>query len=176
MRDEDLVRQFRKGDTEAFSELAVRYSRPLTTLVQRIVGDWEDAKDITQTAFLKAYESLPRFMMASSFKTWLYRIAINAARDHLRKKSARPDPEAVDELADPGDSVTKRLDKARMEAELRKAVESLPEKQRETLLLRVDGGLDYKEIAKVLGGTPGAARGNFFQATKSLKEKLRSLR
>ncbi len=176
MQDEDLVRQFRKGDTNAFSELAVRHSRPLTTLVQKIVGDWEDAKDITQTAFLKAYQGLPRFMMASSFKTWLYRIAINAARDHLRKKKFGSEPEAVDELPDPGDSAAERLEKARTLAQLKTAVEALPEKQRMTLLLRVDRGLDYKEIAKILGGTPGAARGNFFQATKTLKEKLRSLR
>ncbi len=175
MHDEELVRQFRKGDTDAFEELVRRHSRPLTSLIERVVRDWEDAKDITQTAFLKAYEALPRFMMASSFKTWLYKIALNAAKDHMRKRSDVYDPEAVDALADPVDPVPDRLHKARVVAELRTIIGRLPEKQRLTLLLRVDGGLDYKEIAKILGGTPGAARGNFFQAAKTLKEQMRSL-
>ena len=86
MTDADFLREFRKGNKEAFSGLVERYSKPITMMILRMVKDLEDAKDISQTVFLKAYEGLPTFMMNSSFKTWLYRIALNAASDHLRKR------------------------------------------------------------------------------------------
>ncbi|MBM3300423.1 MAG: hypothetical protein FJY85_10750, partial [Deltaproteobacteria bacterium] len=87
MTDEELVRQFRRGSREAFSELVRRHSRPLTMMIVRLIRDEEEAKDISQKVFLKAYEGLPRFMMASSFKTWLYSIAVNTVTDHKRKRN-----------------------------------------------------------------------------------------
>jgi len=173
MNDADLIMEFRKGSGEAFSELVDKYSRPLTMMILRMVRDQEEAKDISQTVFLKVYEGLPRFMLASSFKTWLYSIALNAVKDHLRKRRkswiADNDP---DELADPAESPAERLDMARMTKNIREAMERLPEKQRFTFQLRVYEDLDYKEIARILGGTAGGARGNFFQAVKTLRERL----
>ena len=86
MTDADLLKEFRKGNRDAFSGLVERYSKPITMMILRMVRDLEEAKDISQTVFLKAYEGLPTFLMASSFKTWLYRVALNAARDNLRKR------------------------------------------------------------------------------------------
>jgi len=174
MNDEDLVREFRKGDTEAFSELVRRHSKPLTMMILKIVRDSEEARDISQAALLKAYESLPRFLMASSFKTWLYRIALNAVKDYLRKRKPQTFPDVLDDLPNRDPPAPDQLDKARYLERLRSAIEELPEKQRLTLQLRIYEEMNYKAIADVLGGTEGSARVNFFQATKTLREKLGS--
>jgi RNA polymerase sigma-70 factor, ECF subfamily len=174
MNDADLIKEFRKGSTEAFSELVKKYSRPLTMTILRIIRDAEEAKDISQMVFLKAYEGLPRFVMASSFKTWLYSIALNTARDHLRKRRPVQITDALDTLIDPSEPAGDRLDKERNLAKLREAIEELPPKQRLTLQLRIYEDMDYEEIAKMIGGSAGSARVNFFQAAKTLKEKLGS--
>ena len=174
MDDADLVNAFRRGEAEAFSELVRRYSKPLTMMILRIVRDQEEAKDLSQLAFIKAYEGFPRFARASSFKTWLYSIAMNAVKDHFRKRRPPMTSEALENVADPVESAPERLDKERRIMKLRTALEALPQKQRFTVQLRIYEGLSYKEIAEILGGTAGSARGNFFQAVKSLKEKLGS--
>jgi RNA polymerase sigma-70 factor (ECF subfamily) len=164
MNDADLLREFRKGNKEVFSELVDRYSKPLTMMILRIVRDPEEARDISQIAFLKAYEGLHKFMMVSSIKTWLYTIALNVMRDHLRKRKAILVPDMLDQLTDQAEPVEETLDRLRNVERIRKALETLPEKQRLTVQLRIYEELDYKEIAKLLGGTEGGARGNFFQA------------
>jgi RNA polymerase sigma-70 factor (ECF subfamily) len=176
MKDAQLIKEFRKGNREAFSELVSRHSRPLTMMLLRILKDEEEAKDISQTAFLKAFEGLPRFMMASSFKTWLYRIAINAAKDRLRKRWPTTTLETYETFADPAESPGEKLDKALKLRQVREAVARLPEKQRITLQLRLYEEMDYKQIAEILGGTAGGARGNFFQAVRSLKSTLEQSR
>ena len=112
MNDEELVREFRKGNRDAFADLVNRYSRPLTMMIMRIVRDTEEAKDISQAVFLKAYEGLSGFMMASSFKTWLYRIAMNAVKDHLRKRKWTLPVPFLDEPVDPAKSPVDRLEAA----------------------------------------------------------------
>ena len=172
MTDADFLREFRKGNKEAFSGLVERYSRPITMMIVRMVKDLEEAKDISQTVFLKAYEGLPTFMMSSSFKTWLYRIALNAASDYLRKRKPSMLMDSFDDFPGPMLSPGEQMDRARHLERLRRAIEELPEKQRLTLELRIYEELDYNEIAGILGGTAGGARGNFFQATKTLRQKL----
>jgi RNA polymerase sigma-70 factor, ECF subfamily len=172
MNDADLLKEFRKGNKEVFSELVDRYSKPLTMMILRIVRDPEEARDISQMAFLRAYEGLHKFMMVSSIKTWLYTIALNAMRDHLRKRKAILVPDMLDQLVDPAEPTEEALDRAQNLERVRRAMETLPEKQRLTVQLRIYEEMDYKEIAKVLGGTEGGARGNFFQAVKALREKL----
>lgn len=172
MTDEELVKDFKRGDREAFSELVRRHSKPLTMTILRMVRDPEEAKDISQTAFLKAYEKLSGFMMASSFKTWLYRIAVNAAKDHLRTRKSRIYTELLEDLPQSGKSHSERLEQWDLQARVREVVQELPDKQRMTLQLRIYEEMDYKEISRILGGTEGAARVNFFQAVKVLREKL----
>ena len=172
MTDADFVKEFRKGNKEAFSGLVEKYSKPITMMILRLVKDLEEAKDISQTVFLKAYEGLPTFMMNSSFKTWLYRIALNAASDHLRKRRPSTLLDSFDNFPASALSPGEQIDRARYLERLRRAIEELPEKQRLTLELRIYDELDYNEIARILGGTAGGARGNFFQATKTLRQKF----
>lgn len=171
MTDADLVKRFRRGDRDAFDELVRRHARPLTIALLGILRDEEDAKDISQTALLKAYNGLPRFMAASSFKTWLYRIAFNAARDHLRRRR-RHDSEEIETIPAGNPSAGESIDADRRRARLREAIERLPEKQRLTLQLRVYEEMDYQEIERILGGTPGTGRANFFQAVRTLRRTM----
>jgi RNA polymerase sigma-70 factor, ECF subfamily len=172
MDDADLVKAFKHGSREAFSELVKRHSRPLTMMILRMVRSEEDAKDISQTVFLKAFESMPRFLMASSFKSWLYSIALNAVKDHFRKRKLELVDDLADRLVDTSASAAEQLETRRRLSLIRKAIALLPERQRLTLQLRVYEEMDYEEIARLIGGTANGARGNFFQATKTLREKL----
>lgn len=167
--DADLVVRFQKGNREAFSELAERYLSPMTRFVLRMVRDEDIAKDIVQTVFLKAYEGLSSFQGTSSFKTWLYRIAVNTTTDHFRKCREHADEDVSQLPAPPMDCPSVQLDRAQSIARLRKAVTELPEKQGLTLQLRVYGEMSYSEIAEILGGTEGGARANFFQAVRTLR-------
>lgn len=168
-----MVRESRKGNKDAFSELVRRYAQPVTMMILRLVRDEQEARDISQTVFMKAFEGIPRFMMASSFKTWLYRIAVNAVRDHLRRPRPVIDPYPEDQIVDPAPSPIDILEKLRFMDRMRSAIQELPEKQRLTLMLRVYEEMDYAQIARVLGGTAGSARVNFFQAVKNLSKKLK---
>ncbi len=172
MDDDQIIDRCRNGDREAFSELVHKYSRPLTMLVLRMIRDPEEAKDISQQAFLKAYEGLNAFAGNSSFKTWLYSIAVNATRDVLRKKRHISECDSPDELNDPQASPYESLKLKREHMKLRCALEALPEKQRTTVQLRIYEGMDYKEIADLVGGSAGSARVNFFQGVQTLKRKL----
>jgi RNA polymerase sigma-70 factor, ECF subfamily len=172
MEDLALVKRFLKGDHNAFTELVDRYSRPLMLFCLKMLHDQEEAKDVSQQVFLKAYEHLPGFSMNSSFKTWLYAIAINSIRDAFRRKKQEYSGDGHLDVIDPAESVTDRLDKHRQLHKLRILIEMLPEKQRLTVLLRLYEELDYKEIANLIGGSEGSARVNFFQGIKTLREKM----
>ena len=142
MTDEELVNSAREGDRDAFNILVERYAKPLTMMILRMVKDAEDARDISQHVFLKAYERLPLFRNSSSFKTWLYKVAINTVTDHLRRR--KPDFLTVISTTLWTPSIRLRQ-LATMEKEqelrIRTAVQDLPEKQRMTLQLRVYEGL-----------------------------------
>ncbi len=104
MTDTDLLREFRKGNRDAFSGPVKRNSKPVTMMIQRMVKDLEEAKNIAQTVFLKAYEGIPTFLMESSFETSLHRIALNAARGNLRKRKQEMSGVSVDDLPAPAES------------------------------------------------------------------------
>lgn len=172
MTDDELVDCLRSGDREAFCTVVEKYAKPITMMILRMVKDQEDALDISQQVFLKAYENIPFFLKGSSLKTWLYKIAVNAVRDHFRKPKVTFVRDGLDDLADTSKSPDERLEHEQEMLRIRRAVESLPEKQRMTLQLRVYEGLDYGQISTILGGRSGAARGNLFQAVKTLRQKL----
>jgi RNA polymerase sigma-70 factor, ECF subfamily len=172
MTDEELVIRAQKGDRDAFTKLIDKYSRPLTMMILRMVRDKEDARDISQQVFLKAYEHLPLFKHSSSFKTWLYKVAINSVKDHLRKRTLPSGPGDLEGIADPTDSPASLLEKEQELHLIRAAVLDLPDKQRMTLLLRIYEGMDYGQIAQILGGREQSARGNLYEALKALKHKL----
>jgi RNA polymerase sigma-70 factor, ECF subfamily len=172
MDDTELLKESRKGNHDAFAQLVQRHERPLTMMIFKMVRDLEEAKDLSQTVFLKAFEGLPRFLSASSFKTWLYKIALNSVRDYLRRAKPVFAAAYLEDLPDPVAPLSEQLDNARNLKRMREAVERLPEKQRLTLQLRIFEDMEYRDIARILGSTEGAARGNFFQAVKSLRETL----
>ena len=174
MTDEELVRCVRAGDRDAFAILVERYAQPLTMMILRMVKDQEDARDISQHVFLKAYERLPVFRNSSSFKTWLYKVAVNAVIDHLRKPKTAFSSGALDGLVEPSQSPAQLLEREQELHRIREAVQGLPERQRMTLQLRMYEGMDYGQIAQILGGRESSARGNLYEAVKALRQKLRT--
>jgi RNA polymerase sigma-70 factor (ECF subfamily) len=171
--DEELVRACQAGDRAAFDTLVRRHERQIYGLCFRFVGNHEDASDLAQDAFVRAYRSLSRFKGESAFGTWLYRIAVNVCLNRRALKPAPIEPLAdVDRqpsATDPADVTLERQERA---ARVRRAIARLPEKQRATLVLRAYHDLPHEEIGQVLGTTTGASKANFFHALRSLKRLL----
>jgi RNA polymerase sigma factor (sigma-70 family) len=175
MTDPHLVARAQEGDLTAFEELIKKYQREIYGLACRLVMDQEEAKDLTQQAFLQAFIHIRSFRQQSQFRTWLFRIAINQCYNFLKskKKFGEPvDPQEMQLVGDdsPEDDLVADQDRQR----LYEALERLPTKQRAVSTLKLEQGLSYQEISQVLGGTAGAARVNYCQALKTLKKHLKS--
>ena len=173
LSDRQLVEFCLAGRVEAFDTVVERHQRSVYQLCFRFARRHEDAADLTQEVFLRAYRGLPRFRGEASLATWLYRIGVNVCLNHVSAKRA---PEtALDEappLSASGDDPASVFAKARESARVRRAVARLPPKQRATLILRVYQDLPHREIAEALGTTVGAAKANFFHALGNLKRLL----
>lgn len=175
MTDSQLVTRAQNGELPAFEELVKKYQQGVYGLACRIVTDTEEAKDLTQQAFLQAFIHIRSFRQQAQFRTWLFRIAINQCYNYLKGKKKFGDPLDVDEVSLAGDEspeadLVAREDHRRLYA----ALARLPSKQRAVITLKVEQGLSYEEISQVLGGTAGAARVNYCQAIKTLKKYLKS--
>lgn len=161
------------GQTEAFSRLVQRYQRPIYYIALRMLKRMEDADEITQKTFLKAYRALAGFEFRSSFKTWLTAIALNLCRTELMK----PRREIVElpvHLVDPKYEERKEVEEKEFQkAQLNEALERLPQRQREVVTLRIYQDLPFKEIAVALDSTLTAVKVNFHHAMKSLKVWIR---
>ena len=136
-RDAALIARYLAGERRAFDELVRHYQKPIYHLAYRYLRSEADAKDLTQRTFLKVYGALPRFRADSSFRTWIYRIAINLCLNELRDR--------------------------------RRAIASLPPKQRMVLELRIYDELPFREVAELVGSTENAAKVNFHHAVKRLR-------
>ena len=172
--DEDLVAGVVGGHRGAFDVLVERHQRQVYRTCYRLVGNHEDAADVTQDAFLRAFRALPRFRRDASFSTWLHRIAVNAALNHFHARGARFESlEAVGDVRDPrgiaADAIVERRQRARA---LRSALARLPKRQRMTLVLRVYGELSHEEIARALGRSVGTVKANLFFALRNLRAVL----
>ncbi len=155
MDDAELLRKHGNGDREAFDELVRKYQRPLYSLLFRMVSDHEDAADLLQKTFVKAFTRAGTFEGRSSFKTWLYQIAINLAKNLYRDRS-RLQQVSVDDVVlsrDPG-TLNGLISRESREL-LRGAMGSLPEKQRLTVMLRVQEGKKFEEIAEIMKCSAG---------------------
>lgn len=175
MTDPHLVARAQQGDLTAFEELVKKYQREIYGLACRLVMDQEEAKDLTQQAFLQAFIHIRGFRQQSQFRTWLFRIAINQCYNYLKTKKKFGDPMDPQEMHlvgedSPVEEMAERQDRQR----LYEALEKLPPKQRAVITLKLEQGLSYQEISQVLGGTAGAARVNYCQALKTLKKHLKS--
>ena len=185
--DEALVRQAQQGSTSAFEELVRHYDRVVLRLAMNITGSYEDAQDIYQEAFLRAYRNLGRFRFECSFYTWIYRIATNLAIDEMRYRRRRgqvfyrnvwgknspkdeegPEFEISDVRAGPGDEVLRK----ESERVLSEAIRSLPEKYRTAFILKEIQELPYESIAKVLNCSSGTIKSRLHRARELLQRKL----
>ena len=159
----------KRGEREAFDELVVRYQRGVYRLCYRYVNNHEDANDLTQEVFLRAWRAIGRFRGRSAFSTWLYRIGVNAC---LNFRAARRPPaqELPDTVADPGVGAAERVESDEQARRVREAVGRLPEKQRATLILKIYHELTHQEVAQILGSTVGTVKANLFHALGNLRK------
>jgi RNA polymerase sigma-70 factor (ECF subfamily) len=173
--DRALITEFLAGRREAFDVIVERHRRAVYQLCYRFVGNHEDASDLAQDVFVRAFKGLGKFKGDSSLSTWLYRVGVNTClnRVAIKKPSTEPidaSPRVDDRAPDPLDLVM-RDERASV---VRRAIEQLPPKQRATLVLRVYQELSHEEIARVLGSSVGAVKANFFHALGNLKRLLQS--
>lgn len=169
--DQDLVAGALAGDGEAFGVLVERYERAVYNLCLRMLRNTEDAKDATQEAFFKAFRSLRTFRLGAKFSTWILTIGYNASCDRLSKRRHDSGAE-ITERADPGPGPaeeTEREDEARR---LRRAIDMLPEKYRAVITLYHLQGLQYDEIALILGLPMGTVKTHLFRGKELLRKRL----
>lgn len=170
--DGRLLERLREGDQQAFGELVRRHQRQAFYLVWRYVKNDEDAKDIVQAAFVKAWQNTDSFRGDASFRTWLYRIAINLALNHVRDRGRWKTSELADDHPSHEAHGVQRLVEAEASRQLRKAVEALPPKQRLVVELRVHEGLSFREVAEIAECSEDAAKANFHHALKRLRADM----
>ena len=180
--DKKLVKRVQKGDKGAFDLLVLKYQHKIVNLVMRYVRDPEIALDITQEAFIKAYRALPRFRGDSAFYTWMYRIAVNTAKNHLAAQRRRPmdveldlqDPEQYDLHAklketDTPEGVTLSNE---LKETVERAIAALPEDLRTAIILRELDGMSYEEIAQTMECPVGTVRSRIFRARDAIAKKV----
>jgi RNA polymerase sigma-70 factor (ECF subfamily) len=169
--DAELLAAFGAGDVRAFETLVRRYQRPVLAIARRFARDQDDAEDLAQRAFINASQRAGGWR-GGSFKSWLFRIAVNLAKNHLRDTARFDRSEEAQERerqsTDP--DAEARLARAQQQRALRQAVARLPRRQREVLLLRIDADLPFAEIAGALGITEVNAKVNFHHAVQNLKK------
>ena len=174
LTDNQLIDLTLEGTTTAFEILITRHQRQMYALALKMVRNHDDASDIAQDTFLKAYEALGSFQKKSSFHTWLYRITVNFCINHLRRNKAQYHVELETYHGVKAAEAFDNINTLELQAELNEAIRRLPEKQQTTVLLRVCEGLPYKEIAKILGCSVGTVKANYFHAVKNLKRFMKS--
>lgn len=176
LQDPDLVTRTLAGDRAAFDVLVERHRRAVYQVCYRFVHHHEDASDLAQEVFVRAWRGLGRFKGDAAFSTWLYRIAVNAC---LNKVGTRRPPAApldlLDHLEDPAaERPGASLHRAERAEAVRRAIGCLPDKQRATLVLRIYHELSHQQIADILGSSVGAVKANFFHALGNLRRILGS--
>jgi len=181
--DQQLVARVQKGDSRAFDMLVLKYQHKIMGLISRYVHDADEVQDVAQEAFIKAYRALPRFRGDSAFYTWLYRIAINTAKNHLVSRSRRPpgsDVEIEDaEYFEAGDALRtietpeSALFGAELKAVVERAIGELPDDLRTAVTLREFDGLSYEDIADVMDCPVGTVRSRIFRAREAIDKQVR---
>lgn len=173
--DRTLIDACLGGRREAFDVIVRRHQRQVYQLCYRFVGTHEDASDLAQDVFIRAYRGLRGFKGGSALSTWLYRIAVNVCLNRVNARTVRLTPldatDRPDRTVEQADVGLVRRERA---AEVRAAIARLPEKQRATLILRVYHDLPHEQIAGILGSSTGAVKANFFHALANLKKILKA--
>lgn len=183
--DRKLVARVQKGDKKAFDLLVIKYQGKVASIISRYMSDYHEIADVTQEAFIKAYKALKGFRGDSAFYTWLYRIAINCAKNYLIAKGRRPPSSDLDmdevehtyagrnlkDIASP----EHLLNKERLERAVKQAISELPEDLRVALTLREFEGLSYDEIANVMECPVGTVRSRIFRAREFVDQIIKDL-
>ena len=183
--DKELVRRVKKGDKQAFDLLFSRYQHKILNLVSRYLRDQQDVEDVTQEAFIKAFRALPRFRGESAFYTWLYRIAINTAKNHLVARSRRPPGVDVDiddaEFMDGTDVLRESespeavLSRDELLEVINATLSELPDDLRSAVTLREFDGLSYEQIAEIMDCPVGTVRSRIFRAREAIDQRIEPL-
>jgi RNA polymerase sigma-70 factor, ECF subfamily len=183
--DQELVERVQRGDKKAFDLLVLKYQRKVVNLVSRYVRNQSEALDVTQEAFIKAYKALPKFRGDSAFYTWIYRIAINTAKNHIVAQGRRPPGSDLDAgTAEQMDIGVRLQENTTPENQLlqdeiaqtvRDAIEELPEDLKTAITLRELEGLSYEEIASAMSCPVGTVRSRIFRARDAINTKLAPL-
>ena len=179
-REQELavIRRVQRGDTDAFEALVAAYEKNVFNVALQMTGNREDAQDMTQEAFLKAYSSLSSFRGDSKFSSWLYRIVSNVCLDFKRRQGRRPSSSLTVEddegenvqldIADESQSPEALLERKMTREAVRAGLQQLPDEQRQILLLREIQGLSYEEIGEAMGLEAGTVKSRIFRARKKL--------
>lgn len=183
--DLELVKRVQAGDKQAFNSLVTKYQYKLVKLVGRYLRDSHEVLDVVQETFIKAYRALPNFRGDSAFYTWLYRIAVNTAKNHTIAKGRRPPDNDIEtseaEFIDgrPGlketDSPERQLLGEEIEHKVFEVIDSLPKELRMAIMLRELEGLSYDEIAHVMGCPVGTVRSRIFRAREAVDRAIEPL-
>ena len=183
--DQALVQRVQRGDSAAFDLLVRKYQHRIVALIGRYVADWSECQDVAQEAFLRAYRALGNFRGDAQFYTWLHRIAVNTAKNHLVAGNRRPPGSDIDvadaEQFDSGirlrdnDTPERELMRQQMEQTVMRVVQGLPEELREAIRLREVEGLSYEEIALRMDCPIGTVRSRIFRARDAIDAELKPL-
>jgi len=183
--DQQLVERVQRGDKRAFDLLVLKYQHKILSLVTRFVRDPHEAQDVAQEAFIKAYRALANFRGESAFYTWLYRIAINTAKNQLASRNRKPrevDASIEDVEFYEGEHALKDIDsperlllRDEIEATVNQSIQQLPEDLRMALTLREFEGLSYEDIAEVMQCPVGTVRSRIFRAREAVDKALQPL-
>ncbi len=181
--DQQLVARVQRGDSRAFDLLVLKYQHKIFGLISRYVHDADEVQDVAQEAFIKAYRALPKFRGDSQFYTWLYRIAVNTAKNHLVSRSRRPPGSDVDvsdaEYYEGGGALRdienpeNALYGEELKAVVENAITDLPDELRTAVTLREFDGLSYEDIADIMDCPVGTVRSRIFRAREAIDQKVR---
>ncbi|MCA1563213.1 MAG: sigma-70 family RNA polymerase sigma factor [Acidobacteria bacterium] len=178
--DEELVARSRGGDADSFNQLVVRWERPIYALAYRVIGREEDARDVCQETFLRAFRALKGFKGQAKFSSWLYRITLNLCRDWIRRERRTPvaqAPEGVDLLdlaaeQAPTESIEDLVGRREMGRAVARAMALLPDEQRTAIILKEYHGLTFQEIADLLDCPLSTVKTRLYQGLSVLRRQL----
>lgn len=178
--DEELVSRSRGGDADSFNELIRRWERPIFALAYRVIGREEDARDVCQETFLRAFRALPGFKGQAKFSSWLYRIALNLCRDWIRRERRTPLMQLAEDAdlsdlaaeAEPSESIEELVARRQLSAVVEEAMALLPDEQRTAIVLKEYHGMTFQEIADLQGCPLSTVKTRLYQGLTVLRRHL----
>ena len=176
MEDSQLLSKCLSGQTEAYGALVEKYGARIVNLAYQMIGDRHQAEDVAQEAFVRAYKALPRFQRKAKFSSWLYQIALNLCKDHLKARSRHAKSADEEHLAnvdaDPREEAPRQIVEVELSEKMRDAINKLPVLYRESFVLRHLQGLDYADVAAITEVPADTVRVRAYRAREMLRQSL----